>query len=122
MDRFRAHIALAVISLLYVLTRFFRVHIESEFIQYYFTDLLFVPFIFLIALVLIRLFKKNDKLKIADLQIVILVIGTGVYFEWYLPKYGLNDNSYTSDWIDMLMYTIGGFWCIWFQKRKLKIV
>lgn len=112
--------ALAMISLLYLLTRSFRGHIESEFIQFYFTDLLFIPFIFLVALILIRMFKKNDKLKIADLQIVVLVIGACVYFEWYLPKYGLNGNSYTSDWKDILMYAIGGFWCIWFQRRKLK--
>ncbi|MGJ8661622.1 MAG: hypothetical protein ACSHXL_06265 [Bacteroidota bacterium] len=99
---------------LYFIVRYIRANwLEApSFIQYYFTDLLFVPTMCLFALFFVRLLKRDQTLKISPALILIQVVLVSVYFEWYLPNYQNHVHPYTSDTLDIVMYIIGGiiFW------------
>ncbi len=107
MVRFNPHIYFVAIMLCYFLVRYIRIDVDSpaHFVEYYLTDLLFVPAMSLFALIFVRLLKMSAKIKISPLLILTQVLLVSLYFEVYLPKI----TSYVSDPIDILMYVLGGF-------------
>lgn len=111
MVRFRAHIYLTAIMLLYFVIRYLRVNVDnpSDFLRYHLTDLLFVPAMGFFALILIRIIKRDKTITISPLLVFIQVVLVSVYFEWYLPNYSPKRFEwYTSDLVDVAMYFLGG--------------
>lgn len=103
---------------LYVLTRLIRPVVDSEFIKYHLTDLFFIPVLLSASVLLTKIIKRDNKLLyLKPLDIGIVIFFVSIYFEWYLPNFN-NPNQYTSDYIDIIMYFVGGliFWFI--QKTK----
>lgn len=74
-------------------------------INNYLNDFLFVPIVLSLIQFIIRIFKRNRQFKIPTYTIFLIVIYYSIYFEFFLPKY---KERYTSDLIDILMYTSGG--------------
>ncbi len=107
--------------IVYFITRYFRsFEATPDFFKYYFTDLLFIPTVSTFALIFVRLFKRDNTLTISIWLVGFLVIWMCIYFEWYLPTYKSHVHPYTSDWVDVLMYVLGGFWFLWVQSRFFK--
>lgn len=106
----------------YVILRFLRIrHPElPSFVKFQLTDLIFVPAMSTFALVFTRLIKRDQSLLIPKLTILLLVICMSFLFEWYLPTYGYADNIYTADYLDVVMYGLGGLIYLFVQERYFK--
>ncbi|WP_211331305.1 hypothetical protein [Flavobacterium weaverense] len=84
----------------------------------YANDLLYVPLVLGAIEYIIRRLKKDDYFKLPLGFIIFLSCSYSFYFEYYLPKI---NSRYTSDWIDVMLYFVGGlaFFSIGNKKRKV---
>lgn len=110
MAKYKAHIAFVLLMSVYFLIRYLRVRVENlpDFVRYHLTDLLFVPVMSLFALIIIRFIKRDSTITIHWLAVMVQVAVVSIYFEWYLPNNSPEGHIHVSDWIDCLMYAIGG--------------
>ncbi len=109
-----------ILMSVYALTRFFRTFTcTPPFFKYYFTDLLYIPTVCFLGLLGVRYLKRDNSLTLSIGLVSTLVVLTSVYFEWYLPNFEQYRHPYTADSIDILMYGIGGFFFLLYQKRFL---
>lgn len=110
-----------LIMLLYFIVRYLRVNcsINSDFLNYYLTDLFFVPAMCFFSLSIIRWIKKDDTIEIKTWMILTQVVFVSIYFEWYLPDFKNHIHPYTSDFMDVIMYFLGGVLFMIMQKRAL---
>ena len=118
----RLEITFTLIMALYFVTRWIRPIIDNSFVKHHLTDIYFVPAMCLFALFFVRKLKQNDRLQIPIHYIAIQVMLVAFYFEWYLPKYYGRPGWYTSDWMDVLMYIIGGILFIGLQRMERKLL
>lgn len=117
-----AKIVLLVLIILYFITRWARNHVDAlpDFFRNHFTDLLFIPVQLIIALWGTRLLKRDPNIQISLVWIIVQVIFVSFLFEWYMPNYGADTNKFTGDFIDVLMYVVGGFLFVVFQQLESK--
>lgn len=110
MGKYRAHIAFLLLMSVYFLIRYLRVSFPElpNFVRFHLTDLLFVPTMSLFALIIIRWIKRDQTITIRWWTIAFQVLVVSLYFEWYLPQNPPEGHIHVSDWIDILMYSIGG--------------
>ena len=82
----------------------------------YANDLLYLPLVLGAIEFIIRQLKKDSSFGLPLGFVIFLAISYSIYFEYYLPKV---DARYTSDWIDVFLYLVGGigYFCIG-NKRK----
>ena len=73
-------------------------------IQSFALDLIAVPILANLGLCLLRIIYKDDKTKLSYVHLLYLIISLSLVFEYYLP---LNNQRYTRDYWDILMYTSG---------------
>ncbi len=94
----------------YFFTRWLRVNWSEapDFIKFQLTDLLFVPLMGCVAWLVTRIIKRDPKLRLPWYYAYVLVLLSAIYFEWYLPNFKSHVHPYTSDWMDVVMYLIGG--------------
>jgi len=94
--------------------------ILPEFIKNYFTDLLLMPIILSICLAIIRFIKKTPAFILTPFMIAYMTVLYAIIFEWYAPSISSNQ---TGDWMDVLMYVLGGigFWMMQINLSKLKL-
>lgn len=86
----------------------------------YLNDLLCIPLVLGALIFIIRKIKHDPKFKLPLGFIFILSSYYAVYFEYYLPKI---NSRYTSDWIDVVLYFLGGILFYFFQRiRDKKVV
>jgi hypothetical protein len=117
MAKYRAHLYFASIMMLYFIIRWIRWQFDtSAFVEYYFTDLLFVPAMGLFALIFVRLIKRDREAVIPIGAILFQTALISAYFEWYLPFHS-GKSGHTSDYIDIVMYFIGAGIFIWLQRK-----
>lgn len=118
MDKYRPHLVFIGLMSAYFLVRYIRSTFRTpDFIHYYLTDLLFVPAMATIALIVVRLLKRNPRIVI-DARLVFLQTALiSVYFEWYLPTYSSKANWYTGDLWDVLTYFCGAILFIMLQRK-----
>jgi hypothetical protein len=83
----------------------------SLFFKNHFTDLLCMPIVLTICLAFVRLIKKLPTYLLTPLMIISMTVFYAVLFEYLAP---LNNPNQTGDWLDVLMYGLGGieFWLI----------
>lgn len=74
-------------------------------INNYLNDLLCLPIVLGIITYTIRYLKKDPQFKLPLFFVICLATYYAVYFEYYQPKVNVR---YTSDWIDVILYYIGG--------------
>lgn len=93
---------------LYVLIRFWRTSTYAipDWINGYITDLICMPVVLMICLAFVRLIKSNSEIIINKWLIGFLCIEYAILFEWILPQ---RSSIYTGDWLDVVMYFLGGF-------------
>ena len=86
--------------------------------NHYINDLLYVPLVLGAIEYTIRRLKNDGYFKLPLGLIIFLSCSYSFYFEYYLPKI---NSRYTSDWIDVLLYFVGGlaFFSIGNTKRKV---
>ena len=85
----------------------------------YLNDLLCIPLVLGALIFIIRKIKHDPKFKLPLGFIFILSSYYAVYFEYYLPKI---NSRYTSDWIDVMLYFLGGILFYFFQRVRDKKV
>lgn len=86
----------------------------------YLNDLLCIPLVLGTLTFIIRKIKHDPKFKLPLGFIFILSSYYAIYFEYYLPKI---NSRYTSDWIDIVLYFLGGILFYLFQRiRDKKVV
>lgn len=86
------------------------------FINNYVNDLLCFPLLLGAMTFGIRFLKKDTSFAFPAGFIVLLASYYSFYFEFYLPKV---NTRYTSDWIDVFLYFIGGLVYYYFMKKKI---
>lgn len=86
-------------------------------IHNYLNDLLCLPLVLGIITYIIRFLKKDAQFKLPLGFVICLATYYAVYFEFYQPKI---NSRYTSDWIDVLLYFIGGFSYFFVTRFKMK--
>lgn len=86
----------------------------------YLNDLLCIPLVLGALTFIIRKLKRDPRFTLPFGFIFILSSYYGVFFEYYLPKI---NSRYTSDWIDIVLYFLGGILFYLFQRvRDKKVV
>ena len=82
----------------------------------YANDLLYLPLVLGAIEFIIRQLKKDSSFGLPLGFVIFLAISYSIYFEYYLPKV---DARYTSDWIDVFLYLVGGIGYFFIgNKRK----
>ena len=117
MVKYRAPLVFLGIMILYFVIRFIRAHfVTPDFIEFYFTDLLFVPAMGVFSLIFVRLIKREPEAVIPIGAVLFQTLLISAYFEWYLPFYS-GKYGHTSDLIDVVMYILGGGLFILLQRK-----
>ena len=89
------------------------------FVNNYLNDLLCIPLVLGALTFIIRKLKRDPRFTLPFGFIFILSSYYAVFFEYYLPKTNIR---YTSDWIDVLLYFLGGMLFYLFQRVRDKKV
>ncbi|MCK8140384.1 hypothetical protein MW871_00615 [Flavobacterium sp. I-SCBP12n] len=93
-----------------------RLHFSlPSLINNYLNDLLYVPIALGAIQFIIRRLKKDPLFQLPLGFILFLSSFYSFYFEYYLPKVNVR---YTADWIDVLLYFIGGVVFFLLQRRN----
>lgn len=108
--------------ILYFLVRTLRVYSWIElpnFLLYNLTDFLCLPILLTIANLLIKILFPSQCFIISVSQIVLLALFYSVLFECILPKVS---TKYTADYLDVIMYFLGGgfYWLL--SRNKISSV
>ncbi len=108
---FRTYHALHILLIaLYAWTLYVKFHASNQsFSNNYLADLICMPIVFYIVGAFFKIVKINFSLSIY--KVVFGVLYFSFIFEFLLPKFS---SRYTGDWIDVLMYCLGGgaYFCI----------
>ena len=84
----------------------------------YIDDLIAIPVIANLGLWFQRVFLiKNDHYVLSPWHVVFMVIYVSLLFEGILPHVS---KTYTADWIDVLLYVIGGLFFYLVMNKPLK--
>lgn len=105
-----------ILCLIYFVTRYLK-YTDLKlplFIKNHLTDLLCMPIVLTICLAFVRPIKRLPNYTLTPFMIISMTVFYAVLFEYVSP---INNPNQTGDWIDVLMYVIGGFgyWVI--QRR-----
>ncbi len=83
----------------------------------YLSDAFAIPVIANLALWFSRIFLiKNDYYILSKNKLIFIVIYVSILFEGILP---LISKKYTADWVDLLLYIVGGLFFYKFMNRPL---
>lgn len=108
-----------LLSIVYLITRYLKsTNLELPiFIKNHLTDLLCMPIILTLCLVFVRIVKRIPNYVLTPFMIFSMTAFYAVLFEYIAPKSNPNQ---TGDWIDVLMYGIGGigYWLV--QRRFIE--
>jgi cobalamin biosynthesis protein CobD/CbiB len=92
---------------IYVLIRLLRKNDYPlpHWINGHLTDLICLPIVLMICLAVVRVLKRNSFIEIKPGLIALICLEYALIFEWILPQ---KSRIYTADWIDVVMYFLGG--------------
>ncbi|NRT13004.1 hypothetical protein [Flavobacterium sp. 14A] len=83
----------------------------------YLNDLLCMPLVFGALTFIVRKLKNEPQFILPFGFIFILSSYYAVFFEYYLPR---TNTRYTSDWLDVALYFIGGMLFYFYQRIRCK--
>ena len=83
----------------------------------YLNDLLCMPLVFGALTFIVRKLKNEPQFILPFGFIFILSSYYAVFFEYYLPR---TNTRYTSDWLDVALYFIGGMLFYFYQRIRYK--
>lgn len=85
----------------------------------YLNDLFCMPLVLGALTFIVRKLKNNPRFKLPFGFIFSLSSYYAVFFEYYLPR---TNTRYTSDWLDVALYFIGGMLFYLYQRARDKNV
>ena len=85
-----------------------------RFINNYTNDFLILPIVLTICLFVLQKIRQDNSFTISIAIIIYMVLFYTVFFEIIMPKVS---ERYTADTLDFLMYSLGGLW-FWYLQRK----
>ena len=85
----------------------------------YVNDLLYLPLVLGAIEFVIRRLKKDNSFKLPLVAVVFLASFYSFYFEYYLPTV---NPRYTADWIDVVLYFLGGFAFFFSENIEIRTV
>lgn len=86
-------------------------------INNYVNDFLCLPILLGVISFVIRRLKNDYSFRLPFLFVIILASYYSFYFEQYLPRF---NSRYTADWIDVILYFLGGFAFLIAEKHFYK--
>ena len=93
-------------------------HHPILFLNGYLADFLAVPVLANLGLWFQRIFIDKRSMYILKAgHVIFIVIYLSIAFEWLLPAY--HPERFTGDWIDVLLYIIGGLFFFWVMNKPL---
>jgi hypothetical protein len=98
------------------LARYIKI-LPLGFLNNYLTDLVCMPVVLCLVLALLRVIKRSPHLILPWHSVLLVLVYWSWYFEWYLPG---TSSKFTGDFVDVLMYIMGAFSFIIFQRKELK--
>lgn len=107
--------------IIWLIIYLFRInHHPIHFLAGHLTDFLAVPVIANLGLWFQRIFiDKRSTYILKAGHVIFIVIYISVVFEWLLPK--LNPHKYTGDYVDVLLYILGGLFFCWQMNKPIFI-
>lgn len=75
-------------------------------IQNYVNDFLVVPIVLTICLIVVRWLKNDENYQFSIYICIYIAVLYAFIFEYILPQF---HQRYTADYIDVLLYVLGGF-------------
>jgi len=84
-------------------------------INNYVNDLLCLPLLLATMEFIIKRLKKDKYFKFPIGFVIFLASYYSIYFEYYLPTVNAR---YTADWIDVILYFVGGLTFYFSEKHK----
>lgn len=87
----------------------------------YANDLLYLPLVLGAIEFIIRCVKRDSSFRLPLCFVIFLAISYSIFFEYYLPKV---NSRYTADWIDVVLYFVGGivYFFIGNKKKNISII
>ncbi len=87
----------------------------------YANDLLYLPLVLGAIEFIIRCVKRDSSFRLPLCFVILLAISYSIFFEYYLPKV---NSRYTADWIDVVLYFVGGivYFFIGNKKKNISII
>lgn len=109
-----------IFCLAWAVVYFFRItHHSILYLNGHLTDFLAVPVIANLGLWFQRiLMGKRSMYVLKPGHMVFIVLYLAVVFEWILPVY--HPEIFTGDWIDVLLYIIGGLFFFFVMNKPLQ--
>jgi len=86
-------------------------------INNYANDFLIIPIVLSLCLYVLQYTRKNKNYRLPIFIIVYLCSTYAIFFEFFIPKTLIR---YTGDFIDVVLYFLGGFWFYILQKCNYK--
>ena len=106
-----------VFIIIYGANQFFMKPANNSFLNFYLNDMLAVPIVLNLVLISFKMLYSSTNIYLGIDKIIFTVVYISILFELILPHFF---TRYSSDWIDVVMYIIGGFIYFIFQKIELK--
>jgi len=106
-----------VFIIIYGANQFFMKPANNSFLNFYLNDMLAVPIVLNLVLISFKMLYSSTNIYLGIDKIIFTVVYISILFELILPHFF---TKYSSDWIDVVMYIIGGFIYFIFQKIELK--
>jgi len=88
-------------------------------INNYVNDLLCLPLLLATMEFIIKRLKNDKYFRFPIGFVIFLASYYSVYFEYYLPKV---NTRYTADWIDVILYFVGGLFFYFIENKNAKDV
>jgi len=86
-------------------------------VRCYANDLLCVPIVLELCRKFVSYFLKIHLLRFNPTTIVSVCLYFSIYFEYWLPE---SNSRYTGDWIDVVLYFLGGMIFFLLQRKEFK--
>ncbi|TYP96466.1 hypothetical protein C7447_10732 [Tenacibaculum adriaticum] len=95
------------------LASFYHFHLP-DIIRFYVNDFLIIPIVLTISLITMQKLRNDINYTIPLSVVLYLCAMYAVLFEYFLPKFHLR---YTADFIDVILYFLGGILFYYLQKK-----
>jgi len=99
--------------LIYLINQLLNKTSKIDFLNYYLNDFLAVPIVLQLTLISFQLLYNNVNIYLGKDKILYTVIYISIFFELFLPYFF---ERFVGDWIDVMMYCLGGFAFYLLQK------
>jgi hypothetical protein len=101
--------------IIYLINQITDKNSKIDFLNYYLNDFLAVPIVLQLVLISFQLLYKNVNIYLGKDKILYTVIYISFFFELLLPYFS---ERFVGDWLDVIMYCLGGLAFFLFQKNS----